>query len=129
MGFLILFQIVQYLSLRAHYQAGRLGQCMYQFLSKSLFFTSFTLIFFSTIFAVQPELEDEDPEHITLILHTLPFSVLQVGVTVLAMTIALQDYAMDYWSLLGFNGKVGKILQIAYIVALAVVITFKIIVA
>jgi len=127
--FLILFNCVQHEILRAHNNAGRLGQSMHKFLRRSIFFTSFTFIFFSTIFAVQPELEDEDPEHITLILHTLPFSVLQVGVTVLAMTIALQDYAMDYWSLLGFNGKVGKILQIAYIVALAVVITFKIIVA
>lgn len=127
--FLILFQIVQYLSLRAHYQAGRLGQCMYQFLSKSLFFTSFTLIFFSTIFAVNPKLEDEDPDHITLILHTLPFSVLQVGVTVQAVNIALQHYSIDYWSLLGLNGTVGNICQIVNIVASIIVITFKIIVA
>jgi len=58
-------------------------------------FTLFTFLFFSTIFAVSPRLQDMDPDFVTLGLHTFPFTVLQFGTAMLPVVWLSHSMLMD----------------------------------
>jgi CRP-like cAMP-binding protein len=70
-----------WLLMRAEVLVGTLKPHLYRVLSGFKLFEAFTLVAFSTSFAVSPDGWDE-----TLYVHTVPFFLLQIGMVSLAMT-------------------------------------------
>ncbi len=117
---LLLYIAAHWLQMRAEVRQGTLDRKLYAHLSRLKFFEAFTLVSFSTIFAVNPEGWDH-----TLFIHTAPFFLLQVGMVSLAMSNTLHGIKSGYWRRLGlpawFNGA-----AIAYCILFGIIVCFKI---
>lgn len=121
--FLLCYVAAHWLQMRAEVQDGRLDRSLYRLLSGLKLFEAFTMVAFSTIFAVQPEAWNH-----TLYIHTVPFFLLQIGLVSLAGSNTLHGIASGYWRRLGLPTWFEPAAK-AYVVIFALVVCFKIPVA
>jgi len=68
------YMVAHWLQMSAQVEEGTLNRKLYGILTRLKLFEAFTVVSFSTIFAVSPEGWDH-----TLFIHTVPFFLLQVG--------------------------------------------------
>jgi hypothetical protein len=120
---LLMYVTAHWLHMRAEVQQGTLSVALYRTLSGLKVFEAFTLIAFSTIFAVSPEGWNR-----TLYIHTAPFFLLQLGMVSLAMSNTLHGVRSGYWRRLEMPEWFVKG-AIAYCVVFALIVAFKIPVA
>ncbi|WP_299490664.1 hypothetical protein [Acaryochloris sp. IP29b_bin.137] len=88
----LIYLVANWLQMIRQLKAGHLDQNLYQLLSRLKLFEAFTLVFFSTVFAVSPEGWDH-----TLFIHTIPFLMVQIGVTSMAISGTLFGIKSGYW--------------------------------
>lgn len=96
--FLLLYLVTNWLQMKKQVKVGNLDQKLYKRLTKLKIFEAFTLVSFSTIFAVSPEGWNH-----TLIIHTAPFLLLQVGVVSIAISNTLFGIKSGYWDRIGMT--------------------------
>ena len=110
----------QWLQMRAEVQQGALTPRLYSVLTKLKVFEATMLLAFSTIFAVQPE----EWNH-TLLIHTAPFVMLQIGLVSLAISNTVHGIKSGYWSSLALPSWFIPGAKL-YVVGFAIVVCFKI---
>jgi hypothetical protein len=120
---LLMYIAAHWLHMRAEVQQGTLSLPLYRTLAGLKAFEAFTLVSFSTIFAVSPEGWDR-----TLYIHTAPFFLLQLGMVSLALSNTLHGIRSGYWRRLGMPAWFVKG-AIAYCVVFAMIVAFKVPVA
>lgn len=120
---LLTYIAAHWLRMRAEVQQGTLSQSLYRTLAGLKGFEAFTLVSFSTIFAVSPEGHDH-----TLFIHTAPFFLLQIGMVSLAMSNTLHGMQSGYWRRLGLPTWFMRG-AIVYCMVFALIVAFKIPVA
>ena len=91
------YMLGHWLQMRAAVEQGHLSRKAFKALSAASVFEAFTMIAFSTIFAVSPTGWNE-----TLYIHTVPFFLLQIGLLSLAISKTVYGFASGYWRRLGF---------------------------
>jgi hypothetical protein len=109
-----------WLQMRAEVQEGTLDRPLYRLLSGLKLLEAFTLVAFSTIFAVQPEGWNH-----TLYIHTVPFFLLQIGLVSLAMSNTLHGIQSGYWRRLALPTWFESAAKM-YVIFFALVVGFKI---
>ena len=117
---LLAYIAAHWLQMRAEVQEGMLTRTVYNVLTSLKSFEAFTLISFSTIFAVHPMGWDH-----TLYIHTAPFFLLQLGLVSLAMSNTLHGIKSTYWQRLGLPSWFSRA-AIIYCIVFALVVAFKI---
>ena len=117
---LLLYVAAHWLQMSAQVQQGTLSRKLYGLLSCLKLFEAFTLVSFSTIFAVNPMGWDH-----TLFIHTAPFLLLQVGLVSLAMSNTLHGINSGYWHWLGLSAWFDRA-AIVHCILLGIVVCFKI---
>lgn len=110
----------QWLQMRAEVQQRELTPRLYSVLTKLKVFEATMLLAFSTIFAVQPE----EWNH-TLLIHTAPFVMLQIGLVSLAISNTVHGIKSGYWSSLALPSWFIPGAKL-YVVGFAIVVCFKI---
>ncbi len=110
----------QWLQMRAEVEEGAITPRLYTVLTRLKLFEATMLLAFSTIFAVQPEAWDH-----TLIIHTLPFVMLQIGLVSLAISNTVHGIKSGYWSSLALPSWFIPGAKL-YVVFFAIVVCFKI---
>jgi hypothetical protein len=118
--FLLGYLAAHWLQMRAEVQDGRLSRPLYRWLSRLTLFEAFTLVAFSTIFAVHPEGRDR-----TLYIHTAPFFLLQIGLVSLAMSNTVHGIRSGYWRRLDLPAWFEPAAKV-YVVTFALIVCFKI---
>jgi hypothetical protein len=124
--FLLLYIVVHWIHMRNEVKAGTLTPKLYHTLTSLKIFEALTLISFTTIFAVNPG-EPSHHDH-SLIIHTAPFFLLQLGMVSLAMSNTLHGIKSGYWQRLDLPSWFAKG-AIVYCIIFAMVVAFKIPVA
>lgn len=117
---LLAYMAAHWLRMRAEVEQGTLDRKLYGHLSRMKLFEAFSMISFSTIFAVSPEGWDH-----TLYIHTVPFFLLQLGMVSLAMSNTLHGIKSGYWQRLGLPDWFRKA-AIAYCIVFGIIVAFKI---
>jgi len=117
---LLCYMTAHWLQMRAEVQQGVLAANIYRLLSGLKLFEAFTMVAFSTSFAVHPEGRDR-----TLYIHTVPFFLLQIGLVSLAMSNTLHGIKSGYWKRLELPTWFEPAAK-AYVVIFALVVCFKI---
>lgn len=117
---LIFYLVAAWLRMRAEVLAGTLKPHLYRILSGFKLFEAFTLIAFSTSFAVSPEGWDE-----TLYAHTIPFYLVQLGMVSLALTSTIHGIRSGYWTRLEIPRWFTDVM-VVYCFVFCVVVIFKI---
>lgn len=120
---LLMYIGADWLHMRAEVQQGTMRLGLYRTLSSLKTFEAFTLVSFSTIFAVSPEGWDH-----TLYIHTAPFFLLQIGMVSLAMSNTLHGIKAGYWKRIRLPAWFSQG-AIVYCVIFAMIVAFKIPVA
>lgn len=121
--FLLTYIFAHWMQMRDDVAQGELSFGMYRTLSGLKFFEACTLIIFSTIFALAPE----GPDH-TLVIHTAPFFLLQIGMVSLAMSNTLHGIKSGYWARLELPSWFATSAKV-YCFLFALIVLFKIPVA
>jgi hypothetical protein len=101
-------------------EQGALNRKLYGILTRFKLFEAFTVVSFSTIFAVSP-----DGWNHTLFIHTLPFFILQVGLVSQAASNTLHGTKSGYWRRLGLPAWFNKA-AIVYCILFSIIVFFKI---
>lgn len=114
------YLVAHWLQMKAEMQEGLISRRLYRFLSALKLFEGFTMVSFSTIFAVQPEAWNH-----TLYIHTAPFFLLQIGLVSLAMSNTIHGIKSGYWEQLGLPSWFAPGAKL-YVVLFALVVCFKI---
>lgn len=120
---LLSYITAHWLQMRAEVQEGALSLGLYRTLVGLKVFEAFTLVAFSTIFAVSPEGRDH-----TLFIHTAPFFLLQLGMVSLAMSNTLHGIKSGYWRRLELPGWFAEA-AVVYCLVFAAIVAFKVPVA
>jgi len=110
---------VLHMRVNAEHQAGLLDDRLKGFLMWSYKFELFTVVCFSMIWAVSPETDLESSYFkASLILHTVPYLFLQIGLAMLAISHSVYQLKTGYWEARhkGF-GKLVKYILPAYCTA------------
>ncbi|WP_057830744.1 hypothetical protein [Colwellia sp. TT2012] len=123
---LLLYIVVHWMRMREEMQEGTLTPALYKTLTSLKVFEALTFISFTTIFAVNPG--DPNDGTYTLVIHTMPFFLLQLGMVSLAMSNTLHGIRSGYWQRLGLPSWFTKG-AIVYCIIFAMVVAFKIPVA
>ena len=118
--FLLLYMVTHWMRMRAQVEEGTLTPGLYSLLTKLKLFEAFTMVSFSTVFAVQPTAWDH-----TLYIHTVPFFLLQIGLVSLAFSNTLHGIKSGYWRQLELPEWFEKAAKF-YCVVFALVVLFKI---
>jgi hypothetical protein len=121
--FLLAYLAAHWLQMKAEVQEGNMDPQLYRILTRMKVFEAFTMVGFSTIFAVKPEGWDH-----TLVIHTTPFFLLQIGMISLALSNTLHGINGGYWRRLGLPEWFNRG-AIVYCVLFGLVVCFKIPVA
>ncbi len=120
LGLLLVYQAAQWLQMRAELAQGALSPGLYRVLTRLKLFESAMMMAFSTIFAVQPEAWNH-----TLLIHTLPFFMLQIGLVSLAVSNTVHGIKSGYWASLALPAWFVPGAKL-YIVSLVVIVAVKI---
>jgi len=118
--FLLSYLAAHWLQLKSEVQQGTLSPALYRVLTRLKLFEAFSMVIFSTIFAVPPEGWDH-----TLYIHTAPFFVLQLGMVSLALSNTLHGLKGGYWHRLGLPAWFNRG-AVVYCVLFVLVVGFKI---
>ena len=117
---LLSYITAHWLQMRAEVQESVLDIKTYRLLSGLKLFEAFTMIAFSTSFAVHPDAWDH-----TLYIHTVPFFLLQIGLVSLAMSNTLHGIKSGYWKRLDLPTWFETAAKV-YVVLFTLVVCFKI---
>lgn len=118
--FLLAYLAAQWLHMRSDMAQGLISKRVYRGITAMNVFEAFTLIAFSTIFAVSPEGWDR-----TLYIHTAPFFLLQFGMVSLAISNTWYGIKSGYWKRLDFPKWFNKAAWL-YCGVFAAVVLFKV---
>jgi len=120
MVLLLGYIVLTFLMMRRHRDLGQLSNGRFNFLCTLKAFEAITVILFSNIFAVSPTGANS-----TLIIHTIPFLLLQAGMVSLGVSNTLHGFWSKQWARLGL-GRRFHCGAIAYCVLLTIIVAFKI---
>jgi len=98
---LLVYMASEIFVMKTQVQHGSLSAAWYRKLCFARVFEASTFVFFTTIFSVSPKNELEDPDHIYLMVHTAPFTLLQFGTTSLFLTCLVHDFVAGVPARLG----------------------------
>jgi len=112
--FAVLHMLVQ-----AEHQAGIIDDRLKSFLMWSYKFEMLTIVCFSLIWAVSPEKDLNSPFFkASLILHTVPYLFLQIGLAMLAISHSVYQFKTGYWQARHAGwGRISKYIIPAYCIA------------
>jgi len=122
--FWIAYFLVLYMRVGAEHKDGLLSNSLKTFLSCSYKFASFSIVCFSLIWVVSPETDRMDLTSpffkTSLVLHRLPYLLLQIGLTTLAVSHSVYQLKTGYWRARSERiGRVAKYILPTYCVAMA----------
>jgi hypothetical protein len=118
--FLLAYLAAHWMHMRSELLQGTLSVGLYRTLSRLKVFEAFSLVAFSTVFAVTPEGWDH-----TMMIHTVPFFLLQIALVSLAVSNTVHGMRGGYWRRLELPSWFHRG-AVVYCVAFAVVVAFKI---
>jgi hypothetical protein len=103
---------------------GHISRRSATWISRLLIFTGLCFMLFTTIFAVSPENEEVDPHHYTLILHTIPFLIMQWGLFTWNLAMFVKYTTLDLWTQLGLP-RYLKTYGVVHLTVVVIVTCFK----
>jgi hypothetical protein len=114
------YMVAHWLQMSAQVEQGTLNRKLYRILTRMKLFEAFTVVSFSTIFAVSPEGWNH-----TLFIHTVPFFLLQIGLVSQAISNTLHGTKSGYWRRLGLPAWFNRA-AITYCILFSIIVFFKI---